>query len=145
MTREELIALAKKIALEYSLEPALVCAVIEQESNWEPWGIRYEPGFYWLYERVRDLVKGKNQTESHARSISWGLMQIMGETARDFGFSGHLASLCDPQVGIRYGCRKLKHCFDKNSSVQEALLSYNGGSDKTYPTQVLARLGRYKS
>jgi soluble lytic murein transglycosylase-like protein len=33
----EIIDLARRIASAHGLEPALVCAVIEQESAWNPW------------------------------------------------------------------------------------------------------------
>ena len=39
----EIIDLARHIACEHALDPALVCAVIEQESAWNPWAVRYEP------------------------------------------------------------------------------------------------------
>jgi soluble lytic murein transglycosylase-like protein len=41
---KNLVLLARR-AEEEGLEPALVCAVVEQESNWNPWAIRYEPRF----------------------------------------------------------------------------------------------------
>jgi soluble lytic murein transglycosylase-like protein len=39
----QFIALARKAAAAQSLDPALVCAVVEQESAWNPWAMRYEP------------------------------------------------------------------------------------------------------
>src|SRR6267142_5325096 len=45
----EIIELARRIAAAHGLEPALVCAVIEQESAWNPWAVRYEPGFLSRY------------------------------------------------------------------------------------------------
>jgi soluble lytic murein transglycosylase-like protein len=45
----EIIELARTIAAAHTLDPALVCAVIEQESAWNPWAVRYEPGFLSRY------------------------------------------------------------------------------------------------
>jgi len=45
----QLIALARKHAAALSLDPALVCAVIEQESAWNPFAMRYEPHFFSKY------------------------------------------------------------------------------------------------
>jgi soluble lytic murein transglycosylase-like protein len=45
MPSADLLALARAIAARHKLDPALVCAVIEQESAWDPHAIRYEPGF----------------------------------------------------------------------------------------------------
>ncbi len=42
----QLVALARRAAAAQSLDPALVCAVVEQESAWNPWAIRYEPLFF---------------------------------------------------------------------------------------------------
>ena len=33
----------------HALWPDLVCAIIEQESAWNPWALRYEPSFYAKY------------------------------------------------------------------------------------------------
>jgi hypothetical protein len=45
----QLLVLARKAAAAQSLDPALVCAVVEQESAWNPWAIRYEPLFFAKY------------------------------------------------------------------------------------------------
>jgi len=106
VNREDLIALAKKKAGEHLLYPELICGIIEQESNWNTWAMRYEPLFYQKY--IAPLIqRGEpiNQTEAHARATSWGLMQVMGEVARENGFGWtHLSELCDPLVGLEEGC-----------------------------------------
>jgi len=100
----ELIALAHDAASKHALDPALVCAVVEQESAWDTHAIRYEPAFRTRY--VAPL--GLPSTEEIARSISWGLMQVMGQVAREHGFSGKfLSALCDPAAGLDIGCAVL--------------------------------------
>ena len=74
-----LIALARAAAAQHSLDAALICAIVEQESAWDPHAIRYEPAFRSRY--VAPL--GLPPTEEVARSISWGLMQVMGQVARE--------------------------------------------------------------
>src|ERR1019366_6278130 len=104
----EIIELARRIAAAHGLEPALVCAVIEQESAWNPWAVRDEPGF--LSRSVAPLyTAGKlTATEAYTRSMSWGLMQVMGQVAGEFGFAGtSLPELCDPATGIEIGCLAL--------------------------------------
>lgn len=97
----ELVALARTIAAQHSLDPALVCAVVEQESDWDAHSIRYEPAFRTRY--VAPL--GLSPTEEIARSISWGLMQVMGQVAREHGFTGKfLSALGDPAAGLDIGC-----------------------------------------
>lgn len=137
----ELETLAKTIAQQAGLDPALVCAVVEQESSWDPKAKRYEPGFYERYI-VPLTVK---TTEGHLRAFSWGLMQVMGQVARELGFKGDLTDIQDPMIGLTLGCEHLKNKLDAaKGNVEKALLLWNGGGNKDYPKQVLARVGRYR-
>jgi soluble lytic murein transglycosylase-like protein len=145
MSQDDLIALAKAKAIEHSLDPALVCAVVEQESTWRTYAMRFEPGFLSQYV-VKEFQKGNiSQTECYARSMSWGLGQVMGLTARELGFEGEfLCELSDPSVGLEFLCRKLKAVLQSHGGdVTKALLSYNGGKRPEYANEVLARLPSY--
>jgi soluble lytic murein transglycosylase-like protein len=138
-----LIALAHSTALQYSLDPALVCAVVEQESAWDPYAIRYEPAFRSRY--VAPL--GLPSTEEISRSISWGLLQVMGQVAREHGFSGKsLAALCDPASGLSVGCAVLaaKMAAAGAGNLPRALELWNGGANPDYAAEVLARVPRYR-
>lgn len=134
-----LIEQAKEAARGFQLDPAIVCAVIEQESNWNLYAIRYEDAFFQRY--VAPI--GLSPTEGRARAFSWGLMQVMGQTARELGFKADIPQLCDPLFGILYGCKKLALCFKATGDARAALLRYNGGSNPAYPDQVLARTAKY--
>lgn len=129
----------------YLLDVPLVCAVCEQESSWNPWSVRYEAAFHARY--IQPLIeKGevKTATESACRAMSFGLMQIMGQTARELGFTGvFLSELCDPKLGTDFGCKKLRRCFDLKVDASAALLAYNGGGDPNYPRMVLDRMRKY--
>ena len=134
-------ALAFKWAVKYGLDAAMVCAVIEQESGWIPWAMRYEPAFF---DHYISSMTGLTATERTARATSYGLMQVMGQTARELGFSGRfLSELCDPDVGIDFGCRKLQKEFATHGADESGLLAYNGGGNPDYGKQVLARVGTY--
>src|SRR5712671_5546505 len=110
-TPQSLEQIARAVAVKYGLDTALVCAVCDHESaGWQPYAVRYEPGFY---DRYISTMHGLTQTEKTMRATSFGLMQVMGQTAREYGFSGHfLTELLDPETAILYGCRKLKHELD---------------------------------
>jgi soluble lytic murein transglycosylase-like protein len=83
MPPSTLIALAHTAAAAHALDPALVCAICEQESAWDPFALRYEPAFFDRYVAPQ-LAAGKiSVTEAHARAFSWGLMQVMGQVARE--------------------------------------------------------------
>ena len=152
----DLISLARSTAVQHSLDPALVCAVAEQESSWDPHAIRYEPAF-----RTRYVVPlALPPTEEVARSISWGLMQVMGQVAREHGFAGKfLSALCDPATGLDIACKvlaaKLSAAAGGHSpqlgslSAGEPLLAralalWNGGANLHYAPEVLARLSKYR-
>jgi soluble lytic murein transglycosylase-like protein len=141
----QLVALASKAAAAQSLDPALVCAVVEQESGWNPWAIRYEPAFFAKY--VANLYTNNkiSASEAYARGFSWGLMQVMGQVARETGFDAlFLSALCDPEQGLATGCKVLRKKFDAMAGdMTRALLAWNGGANPAYAAQVLARKAHY--
>ena len=141
----QLVALARKAAASQSLDPALVCAVIEQESSWYAWAMRYEPAFFAKY--VAGLYTNNKITasEAYARGFSWGLMQVMGQVAREMGFDGtFLSALCDPEQNLAIGCKLLRKKFDAmGGDTTRGLLAWNGGADSAYAAQVLARRAHY--
>jgi soluble lytic murein transglycosylase-like protein len=138
----ELIALARTIAERHGVDETLVCAVVEQESGWETHAMRYEPGFRAHYVAPLRLPP----TEEIARSISWGLMQVMGQVAREHGFTGKfLSALGDPNVGMAIGCDVLAAKISAASNdIWRALELWNGGANPDYAAQVIARVARYK-
>ena len=149
MTLDQLKAVARSTALQFGLDPALVMAVCEQESAWEPWAVRYEPAFYTRYIESMKLPA----TEKTMRATSFGLMQCMGQVAREQGYDAkYLTSLCDPANAIEQGCRKLRNCIQRErheggsslADLHAALLRYNGGGNLSYPDEVLARIPKYR-
>jgi len=131
-------------ATKYGLDPKLVCAVCEQESSWNPWAVRFEPAFEARY--IKPAIPTAPTTREMTEAMSFGLMQIMGEVAIEFGWHGKfLTELCDPDTGVEFGCKKLQKCFDVHGDADTALLAYNGGSNKDYPSQVLARVKNYNT
>jgi hypothetical protein len=159
---ESIILIAKEIAPRHGLDPALVCAVIEQESSGNTWAIRWEAAFY-----VKYILKlGLESTEGTARAISWGLMQVMGEVARENGWTGPLPALCDPNTGIEIGCKVLaaKRATAARMEAGETITPgpgmtvaqafamiidsktlelWNGGGNLNYVAEVLARVKAY--
>ena len=141
----QLLTLARHAAETRALEPSLVCAVIEQESAWNPWAMRYEPAFFSKF--VASLYTNNKiaATEAYARGFSWGLMQVMGQVARETGFDAlFLSALCDPEQGLAVGCKVLRKKLDAMADdTTRALLAWNGGANPAYAAQVLARRARY--
>jgi soluble lytic murein transglycosylase-like protein len=139
-----LVAAARRTAGAHFLDEALVCAVVEQESHWNPWAIRYEPAFFTRY--IGPHIEQFTATEAKARAFSWGLMQVMGQTARELRYSGPFAQLCVPEMGLEWGCRRLQRALDHSAgNIHTALQAYNGGANPHYAGEVLARMDKYKT
>ena len=143
-----LISIALTIAQRHGLDPSLVCAVIEQESAWNTHAIRYEPAFFAKYVAplfTNNKVEPPTNTEANSRAISWGLMQVMGQSAREAGFVGQfLSELCDPAVGIDVGCSLFVHKLGAaHGDLDGALQFWNGGANPSYAAEVRARMPNY--
>jgi len=111
MFNDPLASLIARAARQHGLPIPLVTAIVQVESGGDPWAARYEPAFFTRYvEKIRVRAFGgcSADTERSLRATSFGLMQIMGQVARERGFEGpYLTELCDPEVGLEYGCRHL--------------------------------------
>jgi soluble lytic murein transglycosylase len=90
----------------YHLDPALVAAVIYQES--------------------------KFRADARSDSGAVGLMQLLPETAKGIatrtgGSQFEVDDLYDPEINVRYGSWYLRHLIDKYGTEERALAAYNGG------------------
>ena len=94
-------------ARNYELEPALLAAVIYQESRFN--------------------------ARAKSESGAIGLMQLLPGTAKGIavrtgGSRFQVADLYDPEINVRYGSWYLRHLLDKyDDDVNKALAAYNGG------------------
>src|ERR1700738_2896969 len=131
----QLVLLARRAAAPQSPDRALVCAVVEQESAWNPWAMRYEPLFFAKYVASLYTNNKVSASEAHARGFSWGLMQVMGQVARETGFDAIFRStLCDPEQGLAIGCKVLRKKFDAMAGdTTRTLLAWNGGAHPHNP------------
>ena len=126
------IALAKQIATDQGLDPATFCGLVERESTWNNWKIRYEPAFLMRYVLPLNI---DDPTEERARAFSWGPCQITGQLARELGYLGDFAGLCDWQVGLEWGAKGLA----KRGSLE----AYNGGGNPNYAAEVTKLAAAY--
>lgn len=141
----------------YSLPSGVIAAVVGQESNGYPWSGRYEPGFFAhsIAGKTRSDLGGlwpvdiNETTERQWRATSWGLMQIMGQVARELGFPFQaLSQLCDPVLGVHYGAAHLAHQYRRyGGDLKKALSAYNAGTATTanydgYVLPVIQRMER---
>ena len=122
-------------AAKYGLEPMLVAAIVHTESDGDCFAVRYEPGYRWIQPetRLRTIATALHitvETERFLESCSWGLMQIMGSTARDMQFAGPLPQLCDPVYGVNVGCNYLRHLSNRFINTDDVISAFNAGSPK---------------
>lgn len=129
----------ERAARQHGLPLALVRAVVEIESSYDPWAARYEDGFFRAYLVGKVTVGGNGAcsaaTELRLRACSFGLMQVMGQTARELGFAGmFLTELCDVGVGLEYGARYLARQakrYRERYGWEGVAASYNAGRVQT--------------
>lgn len=138
----------ERYAEKYSLPPALVKALVQVESNGNPWAVRYEPAFYDRYvagRRVKVRAPCSRDTEMSLLAHSFGLLQIMGLTARETGFDGvFLTELCDPETNLDVCCKYLSKQvarFHKDHGWEGVAASYNAGSVRRTPDGQFANQG----
>ena len=95
-------------ARNYQLDPALLAAVIDQES------------------------KFRANVVSSSGAI--GLMQLLPDTAKGIaihtgGSRFRVRDLYTPEINVRYGSWYLRHLLDKYGSERTALAAYNAGQE----------------
>lgn len=131
-------------ARTYGLDPALVTAVVEQESSGRTHAYRFEASVArWFkdHPKTAGLVPARY-------AASYGLMQVLYATATDYGFSLQPEHLFVPAIGLSYGCKHLAALLKwSGGDVARALAAYNGGKGNTdkaqpkkYARQVLGRM-----
>lgn len=147
MQKVEVYELCKLVAPLYDLEPLLVLAVCEQESNYDHRAVRLENGFYRHYVRP----KGWSLPTAVMMSASYGLMQTMGLILWEQGMFTSIEpedvaeTLAlyedDPKKQLEYGCAWLQRKVG-GGKVADGLLKYNGGGNPEYPAEVMKRYAR---
>lgn len=145
----KLAATIQQAAFDTGISVPLLASVIHQESGGNPFAVRYEPAFLkkYLESKTRKTIGGyvptkcSWQTEVQMRATSFGLMQIMGQVARERGFSGEfLPELCDPATNLKWGSEFLQMLLHKHDTTEKALLRWNGGGDPDYAKKIFAHM-----
>jgi len=135
MKLEEIDTLVGEVATRYGVDKHLILAVIEVESANSPWATRFEPNWSYLLNPDRHCAFTTppitSETERVMQMMSWGLMQVMGSVARQYGFKENLSRLTDPRVNIELGVRHFARFNARDMSDQIA--AYNAGQPKKLP------------
>lgn len=119
--------LVDQIARVYRLPTYLLAAQIQVESGGDPNAFRYEPAYFEKYIFERD-VKGARYGPLAA--CSYGLLQILLETALEIGFTDKPEMLFVPRIGLSWGAKYLRLLWDnvggQPETYRKALVRYNG-------------------
>lgn len=129
MISPELRKIIEDKGIEFGIDPDLIQAFCFVESSYRPAATRYEPAFYKTYIQP---MAGLTQEEKTGRATSFGLMQIMGQVAREKGFKGAFDELFDPATGLEWSLKHLKRFIVKykEMGLDYAIVSYNAGSPR---------------
>ncbi len=124
----------KKIQKKHpEITTELVLAIIEVESSGNPRAMRYEEMYIYINLRAPRPENCTALTDKILQKSSFGLMQIMGGTARHLGFKGWLGELLEPETNIRYGVLWLSRLYDeyhKSHGIEGVIAAYNSGSPR---------------
>jgi hypothetical protein len=127
-------------ARKHGLPPSLLAAFIQEESAFNQWATRVETHYLRKKKVIAEArrwsrkFKGipTEQTELYARSSSWGLMQVMGQVAREQGFDRQfLQELISPINSIDEGAKLLvKNLKRYKGDTLSAISAYNQGNNR---------------
>lgn len=158
MKREEVLKIIEAEANAQGIEPALLKAICSVESSFNPWAMRFEKNYIYLYE-VRDHAKKHGvttDTESAFQKFSLGLGQVMFAVCREYGYSEPFPLLAaDFKLSLHYAAKHLKKFLSRYKTLEDAISSYNQGSprkvdgvfykNQTYVDKVLAQLSKHRA
>ncbi len=172
-TKEKVFETVKVIAPVYKFDPLLIQSVCLQEGGrnkdgtFAPNRARLENDFYSRYVEKNDWAT----TSEGLLAMSYGVMQIMGLELLRLGFFEFYLSQCSDglklilqtprsQFGIpsgidafceninwqiEYGCKLMSEKRAKaNGDINQMLLYWNGGGNKQYDDEVIARWNKLK-
>lgn len=106
-----------------SLPVDCILAICMKESSCREWAIKYEAHYKWLVGDRASMPVAEKLGQQH----SWGLMQVMGAVAREYGHTGPFTDLWEPTVGLKYGMLLLHRLWQKYQNWPDVLASYNAG------------------
>ncbi len=137
--------LIKAAADKHGIPYEIALGMVQTESSGNAKATRHEPAFQRRYiDPLHYPAK-----EARQRATSWGLLQIMGETARSIGFKLAFEELLVPETGLEWGLRYLAKLRAKYPAEPWRVIvrAYNGGPGNRhnetnhYPDRVLINAG----
>jgi hypothetical protein len=131
--------LLNEAAEHYKIEKKFLFSLAKFESDMNPFAVRYEKGYRWLYnpERMAKRHKVTTETMTALQSMSWGLLQVMGANLYDVGgadYFDHMPQeLGETGVNLAIGCQiinRIKKRYERPNYIYSV---YNRGHLKIMP------------
>jgi len=136
-------ALIQTVANSYTLPYDLLRSQVFVESSFDPQAFRHEPDFFDRY--IRHHPEAKGYAYGQLAACSFGLLQILLETALEIGYDDRPERLFDPRVGLVWGAKYMQTRLQKSGGdYHAALASYNGTGPVAldYADRIYALAGR---
>lgn len=131
-----LLSLIVSTARGVQVPPELVLAIIEIESGGDPYAAKINPTYPYTMMQAKRPAGCSVDVERMFQKTAWGLMQVMGATARGLGFDGWLSELVVPETNVRLGIeflgRKMSQYFERDG-IEGVVAAYNGGAPRRRP------------
>lgn len=127
-----LLGLIFALSAQAELPPEMALAIIEAESGGNPYATAYSPAAAAKTQLKRPAICSDGM-ESVQQRTAWGLMQVMGLTARGLGFEGWLSELVEPELNIRLGITylsQLKTRFYETHGIDGVIAAYRKGTPR---------------
>lgn len=117
----------------FKIDPNLLKAICQVESSLDPFAMRFEKNYIYLHE-VREWSKKfnvSNETEGALQKFSYGLGQVMGAVAREYGYDEPLALLCaDWKQALHFSAQHFAKFLKRYKKTDDAIAAYNAGAPR---------------
>jgi len=121
--------LIEKYAKKHGIPPEIVYGVCVTESTLNHNAFRYEPDYRWTVDpKAVKPPLCSTLSEEMLQKTSLGIMQVMGATFREQGFTGWLPEVFgNVHLQFEHGCRYLAKQIRRFGSVEDGIAAYNAG------------------
>lgn len=118
----------------YKINHTFLVAVAKTESEFNQYAQRFEPAYPWLYsvKELSEILKVNRSTMEGFQRMSYGVFQIMGAVAYEYGFRDWPGKLFDYELNCKYACEhinRLQRRFEVFTP-EEMYASYNSGKPR---------------
>lgn len=140
-TRAQLVLKAEAEALKQEIDPALICAVVDQLSSWNPAKTEVigDEGF-------NPAIVYPTAEDAALASCRIGLMQFTGKQARQLGYKENLDGLLEPDRNLEIGIILLKNALAATGKqFDRSLVVVYGYSIVASIRRILGKIRQYQA